>query len=128
MIRGALAAVRPAADADAPLLAAWHADPEVGRYRDGETFTADEIRGRLRRVDVDSWIVEADGEPVGFLQSALAEHLLAAGPAELTVDPYLRNEAAVRAWRRAGFREVEEREPDEEHASRWLPMRYRQLR
>ena len=40
----------------------------------------------------------------------------------VTVDPYLWNEAGIRAWRRAGFRDVEEREPDEEHLSRWLLM------
>lgn len=69
MIRGRLTVVRPAADADAPLLAAWHADPEVSRYWDDETFTVDEMLERLHRDDVDAWIVEADGEPVGYLQS-----------------------------------------------------------
>ena len=159
MVRGELTTVRPAVDADAPLLAAWHADPEVSRYWDDETFTVAELLERLHRDDVDAWIVEADGEPVGYLQSwwepgapprggldmflipsargrglgpdaarALAEHLLAAGWAEVTVDPYLWNEAALRAWRRAGFRDVEEREPDDDHAARWLLMRYERVR
>ena len=159
MVRGQLTVVRPAADADAPLLAAWHADPDVSRYWDDETFTVAEILERLHREDVDPWVVEADGEPVGYLQSwwlpelprrggldmflipaargrglgpdasrALAEHLLAKGWAEVTVDPYLWNEGAVAAWRRAGFRDVEEREPDDDHMARWLLMRYERVR
>ncbi len=60
---------RPATDADVPRLVAWHADPEVSRYWDGETFTAEEVRKRLARPGVDTWIVEAEGEPVGLLQS-----------------------------------------------------------
>ena len=68
-IRGRLTVVRRATDADAERLAAWHGDPEVSRYWDDETFTVDEVRERLARPDVDAWIVEADGEPVGFLQS-----------------------------------------------------------
>jgi aminoglycoside 6'-N-acetyltransferase len=64
-----LVTYRAATDADAELLAAWHADPEVSRYWDGETFTVDEIRARLRRERVDAWIVEAAGRPVGYLQS-----------------------------------------------------------
>lgn len=60
---------RPATDDDVDLLVAWHADPEVSRYWDGDTFTPDEMRERLRRPDVDMWIVEEDGVPVGYLQS-----------------------------------------------------------
>jgi aminoglycoside 6'-N-acetyltransferase len=137
------------------LLVAWHADPEVSRYWDEETFTQQEIRDRLARDDVETWIIEADGEPVGMLQSwwddnmprrggldgflvskargrglmpdaarLLARHLLAEGWAEVTVDPYLWNERAVRAWRRAGFEPLEEREPDDDHTARWLLMRF----
>lgn len=155
MVRGALTTLRAATDADVPLLAAWHADPEVSRYWDEETFTEEEVLERLGRDDVDAWIVEERGEPVGYLQAwwepgeprhggidmflipaargrglgpdagrALAEHLVACGWAGVTVDPYLWNEPAVRAWRRAGFRAVEERPPDEEHTAAWLLMRY----
>jgi RimJ/RimL family protein N-acetyltransferase len=60
---------RAAAADDVALLVAWHADPEVSRYWDGETFTEDEMRERLARPDVDMWIVERDGEAVGLLQS-----------------------------------------------------------
>jgi aminoglycoside 6'-N-acetyltransferase len=40
----------------------------------------------------------------------------------VTVDPYLSNDRAVRAWHKAGFRPVEERQPDEEHRHGWLLM------
>lgn len=68
-LHGALTVVRPATEADVELLVRWHADPEISRYWDDETFTADEIRTRLARADVDPWIIEEDGEPVGYLQS-----------------------------------------------------------
>ena len=68
-LRGALTVVRPAGEADVDLLVRWHADPEIARYWDDETFTAEEIRARLARAEVDPWIVEAGGEPVGYLQS-----------------------------------------------------------
>ncbi len=61
--------VRPATLDDVELLVAWHADPEVSRFWDDETFTAGELRDRLTRDDVAAWIVEDDGTPVGYLQS-----------------------------------------------------------
>jgi len=154
-VRGELTVVRSATEADADLLVEWHLDPEVSRYWDDETFTRDEMLERLRRADVDAWIVEADGRPVGYLQSwwdeagvggldmflvpgarggglgpdaarALAHHLLGErGWTRLTVDPYLWNEPAIRAWTRAGFRPVEERHDlDEDHAGPWLLMEW----
>jgi aminoglycoside 6'-N-acetyltransferase len=60
---------RAATEGDLPRLVAWHADPDVSRYWDDETFTLDEMRARLDRPDVDMWIVEEDGVPVGHLQS-----------------------------------------------------------
>jgi aminoglycoside 6'-N-acetyltransferase len=136
-LRGRLTVVRPATDDDADLLVTWHADPEVSRYWDDETFTRDEVLARLHREPVDAWIVEADGGPVGYLQSwweddglrrggldgflvpgargrglmpdaarVLAESLLEAGWKYVTVDPYAWNDAAIRAWAKAGFIEV----------------------
>src|SRR5436190_6439415 len=67
-LRGETAVLRPAEAADADLLAAWHDDPEVARYWDDERFTPDELLARLQRVDVEAYIVEADGAPVGYLQ------------------------------------------------------------
>lgn len=147
--------LRPATEADAELVAAWHADPEVARYWDDEVFTVEEIRTRLTREAVEAWIVELDGAPVGYVQAwwepepplrggldgflvpsargrgvmpaaarQLAERLLAAGWAEVTVDPYAWNEHAVHAWGRAGFLEVERRPPDDEHTAEWVLMRF----
>jgi aminoglycoside 6'-N-acetyltransferase len=141
--------------ADVDLLVGWHADPEVARYWDGKTFTREQMRERLARPDVEAFVVEADGEPVGYLQAwrgeadeggldmflvpgargrglgpdaaaALARHLVGErGWPRLIVDPYLSNETAIRAWRRAGFEPVEERPPDDEHTSAWLLMEFR---
>ena len=157
-LRGRLTVVRPATDDDADLLVTWHADPEVSRYWDDETFTRDEVLARLHREPVDAWIVEAGGEPVGYLQSwweddeprrggldgflvpaargrglmpdaarALAGSLLAAGWHSITVDPYVWNEAAIRAWGRAGFVEVSRHTEDDEHRDEWVLMRFEVL-
>ena len=152
-VRGTLTSIRPATEEDADLLVAWHADPEVSRYWDGKTFTRDAMLERLRRPDVEAFVIEDAGRPVGYLQAwregddggldmflvpdargrglgpdaarTLARHLLEERNwSRVTVDPYIWNDAARRAWRRAGFREVEEREPDSEHAARWLLMEF----
>ena len=137
-IRGRLTALRRADAGDVDRLVAWHADPEVARYWDGETFTRAEMEERLGREDVEAWIVEEASEPVGYLQvhpegldmflvpgargrglgpdaaRAMAEHLTQErGRDRVTVDPYVWNEVAVRAWERAGFVEVSRHEPDE---------------
>jgi aminoglycoside 6'-N-acetyltransferase len=67
-LRGQHTVVRPATEEDVDLLVGWHADPEVSRFWDDETFTREELLGRLRRPFVDGFVVEADGEPVGYLQ------------------------------------------------------------
>src|ERR1700675_1370853 len=67
-VRGELTSVRPATDADADILVSWHRDPESARYWDNETFTHDEMRARLARRDVDPYVIEADCEPIGYLQ------------------------------------------------------------
>jgi aminoglycoside 6'-N-acetyltransferase len=150
-IRGGLTELRPATGHDVERLCAWHADPEVARYWDDETFTHEEMRERLARDDVDAWIVEADGEPVGYLQTHLtgldmflipsargrglgpdagrtmARHLLASGQDRVTVDPYEWNESAIRAWERAGFVEISRgHPPDDDHTAEWVLMEYRE--
>jgi hypothetical protein len=40
----------------------------------------------------------------------------------LITDPYLWNDRSVRAWTRAGFRPVAEREPDADRRDPWLLM------
>ena len=151
-VRGRLTSLRRVTPADVDRLVAWHADPDVARYWDDETFTHEEMRERLARADVDAWIVETgDGEPVGHLQThpsgldmflvpsarsrglgpdaarAMAEHLLDSGThARVTVDPYAWNESAVRAWERAGFVEVSRgHPPDADHSAEWILMEYR---
>jgi aminoglycoside 6'-N-acetyltransferase len=140
---------------DVDLLVRWHADPEVARYWDGKTFSREQMLARLSRPHVDAYIVEADGEPVGYLQAwfgetadvggldmflvpsaracglgpdaarTLTQYLLGEGGRQrVTVDPNLSNERAVRGWRKAGFRPVEERDPDDEHLHRWLLMEF----
>jgi len=69
IVRGHLTTVRPATEEDVGRLVAWHADPDVSRYWDDETFTPEQMRERLARTEVDPWIVEENGNPVGYLQS-----------------------------------------------------------
>ena len=149
-VRGRLTSLRRADAGDAGRLVAWHADPEVARYWDDETFTRAEMEERLGRDDVEAWIVEERGEPVGFLQihpdgldmflipdvrgrglgpdaaRAMAEHLIGErGRTRVTVDPYAWNEGAVRAWERAGFAEVSRHEADDGHTAPWILMEFR---
>jgi aminoglycoside 6'-N-acetyltransferase len=152
-LRGERTAIRAADEHDADLLVAWHDHPEVARYWDDERFTRDEMLERLRRPQVEAFVVESDGEAVGFLQvwqegdaggidmflvpsargrglgpdaaRAVARHLrYEHGWRRVTVDPYVWNEGAIRAWRRAGFRDVDEHDPDEDHSARWLLMEF----
>jgi aminoglycoside 6'-N-acetyltransferase len=150
LVRGRLTTLRPAVAGDIYRLVAWHADPDVARYWDGETFTREEIAERLARSDVEAWIVEEAGEPVGYLQvhsegldmflipaargcglgpdaaCAMARHLLdERGRARVTVDPYAWNEGAVRAWERAGFVEVSRHEAGGEYTAPWILMEFR---
>ena len=143
--------MRPAGAEDVDRLVAWHADPEVSRFWDDETFTRAEMEERLARPDVDAWIVEESGDPVGYLQThpegldmflvpaargrgigpeagrAMARHLLHdRGYPRVTVDPYEWNDAAVRAWERAGFVEISRgHPPDEDHLAEWILMEFR---
>jgi aminoglycoside 6'-N-acetyltransferase len=68
-VHGRLTTLRPATEADADLLVAWHADPDVARFWDDETFTRDVMLERLARPDVAAFVVEADGDPIGYLQA-----------------------------------------------------------
>jgi aminoglycoside 6'-N-acetyltransferase len=150
LVRGRLTVLRPADAGDVDRLVAWHADPEVARYWDGETFTPPEMQDRLAREDVEAWIVEEAGEPVGYLQvhsegldmflvpsargrglgpdaaRAMARHLVdERGWMRVTVDPYAWNEGAVRAWERAGFVEVSRHEAGGDYTAPWILMEFR---
>jgi aminoglycoside 6'-N-acetyltransferase len=149
-LHGRLTTLRPAGAGDVARLVEWHADPEVARYWDGETFTRTEMSERLARDDVEAWIVEEHAEPVGYLQvhaagldmflipsargrglgpdaaRAMAEHLIGErGRERVTVDPYAWNEGAIRAWERAGFVEVSRHEADAEYTAPWILMEFR---
>ena len=149
-VHGRLTTLRPADARDVQRVVDWHADPEVSRYWDGETFTRPEMEERLARRDVEAWIVEEQGEPAGYLQvhpdgldmflipsargrglgpdaaRAMAEHLVRdRGWSRVTVDPYAWNEGAVRAWERAGFVEVSRHEAGGEYTARWILMEFR---
>jgi aminoglycoside 6'-N-acetyltransferase len=149
LVRGRLTALRPAGGTDVDRLVAWHADPDVSRYWDGETFTRAEIAERLAQDDVEAWIVEAGDEPVGYLQvhaegldmflvpgarglglgpdaaRAMARYLIdERGRARVTVDPYAWNEGAVRAWQRAGFVEVSRHEAGGGYTASWILMEF----
>jgi len=149
-VRGRLTTLRPADARDADRLVAWHADPEVARYWDDETFTHAEMQERLERSDVEAWIVEDEGEPVGYLQvhaegldmflapaargrglgpdaaRAMARNLLEErGWTRVTVDPYAWSDGAVRAWERAGFVEISRHGADDDHTAPWILMEFR---
>jgi aminoglycoside 6'-N-acetyltransferase len=148
-VRGRLTTLRPARADDVDRLVAWHADPDVARYWDDETFTREQMTSRLARADVEAWIVEEQGTPVGYLQvhpdgldmflappargrglgpdaaRAMASYLRdERDRARVTVDPYVWNEGAIRAWGRAGFVEVSRHPADEVHTAEWVLMKF----
>ena len=152
-ILGEQTTLRPVEEPDVDLLIAWHADPEVSRFWDGETFTRETMLARLARPDVTPYIVLAAGVPVGYLQvwwdadgggldmfleptargrglgpdagRAMAQHLLDdRGWTRVTVDPYAWNEQALRGWRNACFVEVSRHEPDDEHTAAWVLLEF----
>jgi aminoglycoside 6'-N-acetyltransferase len=145
--------LRPVEESDVDPLLEWHADPEVSRFWDGETFTRESMLERLVRSDVTPYLVLAAGLPVGYLQvwgdaerggldmflepsargrglgpdaaRAMARHLLEERSwARVTVDPYVWNVQALRAWRKAGFVEVSRHEPDDEHTAEWILLEF----
>jgi aminoglycoside 6'-N-acetyltransferase len=154
VIRGERTSLRPASDDDLELLVGWLADPEVYRWWEGRPLSQDEVTdlytGR-RRPEVDPFIIEADGVPVGYLQvwegtetsggidmflvpqargrglgpdaaRAAASFLLDdRGWTEVTVDPLVDNHRAIRAFERAGFA-PEGEELDDETGKRILRM------
>jgi len=152
-VHGEHTTLRPVEASDVDLLVAWHADPEVSRFWDGETFTREAMLERIGRPDVAPYVVLADDTPIGYLQvwwdaedggldmflepsargrglgpdaaRAMAHHLLdERGWTRVTVDPYVWNEQALRGWRNAGFVEVSRHEPDDEHTAAWVLLEF----
>jgi len=154
VIRGERTFLRPATDDDLDLLVGWLADPEVYRWWEGRPLSREEVAdmytGR-RRPEVEPFVVEADGVPVGYLQCwqgtktsggidmflvpdargrglgpdaarAAASFLLdQRGWTEVTVDPLVDNVGAIRAFERAGF-SLESQELDNETEKRVIRM------
>ena len=152
-VRGAQTTLRPVEESEIDLLIRWHADPDVSRFWDDETFTRETMLARLARPDVAPYLVLADGVRIGYLQvwwdadgggldmflepsargrglgpdagRAMAKHLFDdRGWTRVTVDPYSWNEQALRAWRNAGFVEVSRHTPDDEHTAEWVLLEF----
>jgi aminoglycoside 6'-N-acetyltransferase len=68
LVRSGRTLLRPVEEADVDLLVEWHADDDVARYWDDKVFTRETMLVRLAREHVTPYIVEAEGEPVGYLQ------------------------------------------------------------
>jgi aminoglycoside 6'-N-acetyltransferase len=154
VIRGDRTFLRPATDDDLDLLVGWLGDPEVYRWWEGRPLSREEVAdvytGR-KKPEVEPFVVEADGVPVGYLQCwqgtetsggidmflvpeargrgfghdaarAASRFLLdRRGWTEVTVDPMVDNIRAIRAFERAGFSSQRE-ELDDETGKRILRM------
>ncbi|MEX0762137.1 MAG: GNAT family N-acetyltransferase [Dehalococcoidia bacterium] len=144
LIRGEVTVIRPLVSTDVDLMIAWFSDPEVYRWWDGYPKSREEVEKEFaggRDSDMEPFIIEANGEPIGYIQywietdssggidmflvpSAREQGL---GPdaaramvryltgelrwRRVTVDPAMGNARAIRAWSKAGF--IAEREmPD----------------
>jgi aminoglycoside 6'-N-acetyltransferase len=67
-LKGKTTVTRQACLDDADLLVEWHADPGVAAYWDNETYSKEQMLERLQRPDVDPYIIEHLGRPIGYLQ------------------------------------------------------------
>lgn len=134
-IEGDRTRLRPATAADLDRLEAWFSDAEVYSHWGGEPLAREEIAAKYtggRSPSVESFIVEAEGGPVGYIQyhdgggidmflapgargrglaadavEALVTHLMdVEGWRRVTVDPLLANPRAIAFWFRTGFRPV----------------------
>jgi aminoglycoside 6'-N-acetyltransferase len=148
-IAGQNTSLRPAVHADLDLLARWFADPEVYEWWGGQPtareVVATDYTGH-RSPEIESFIVEDEGKPIGYLQywfatdhsggldmflipeargrglgpdaaRAMVDYpFREQGWTEITVDPLIDNERAIRAWARAGF--VAEREDTDEQTGK----------
>ena len=148
-VHGERTVLRPVEHRDVELLVEWHDDDEVARYWDEERFSRETMLERLAREDVTPFVVEADGEPIGYLQvhpsgldmflvpsargrglgpdaaRAMARHLIEErGWTRVIVDPYRWNEIAIRGWWNAGFVDVSTHEADDEHTAPWVLMEF----
>jgi len=138
-IKGALTCLVPTSEGDVDLLALWFADPDFVEHWGTVPKSREEVAAKYlgrRRPEVESFLVLAQGLPVGYAQHwyagdgeggidmvlvpaargrglgpdaarALARHTCGTlGWRRVTVDPAVTNIRAVRAWEKAGFRPV----------------------
>ncbi|WP_424571201.1 GNAT family N-acetyltransferase [Streptomyces sp. CH-036] len=138
-LHGTLTRLVPTTEADLDLLAGWFASPDFVVYWGGVPLSRTEVAAKYvgrRRPRVQSYLVLAEGAPVGYAQfwyadeaeggidlvlqpasqggglgpdatRALLTHLGGElGWRRVTVDPVRENVRAVRAWEKAGFRQV----------------------
>lgn len=135
-IKGDLVEIRLADSNDLELLCRWLNDPSVYLWWGGHPVSREEIQQKytgLRSPQVDSYIIEESGTPVGYIQSwqetesscgidifldptkqgrglgtdavrALTRHLTAIEEKHvITADPAHDNVRAFSMWRKAGF-------------------------
>ena len=138
VIRGKLTTLRPVSREDLPLLERWFTDPEIFRYWGGVAKSREAIAAECLGIQsgeeiVLSFIVERNGEPIGYIQGWSDDPLIGGidlvlvpharnrgyGPdavhalalhlrddlhwTEITVDPLVDNARAIRAFEKAGF-------------------------
>ncbi|MHC3815774.1 MULTISPECIES: GNAT family N-acetyltransferase [unclassified Streptomyces] len=139
VLDGVLTRLVPTAEGDVDLLAQWFASPEFVEHWGGVPISRAEVAEKYvgrRRPRVESFLVLAEGAPVGYAQywragvadggidmvlepeargrglgpdaaRVLLAHLGGdLGWRRVTVDPARGNLRAVRAWEKAGFRQV----------------------
>lgn len=137
VLDGVLTRLVPTTEEDVDLLALWFASPEFVEHWGGVPMSRDEVAEKYvgrRRPRVESFLVLAQGTPVGYAQywyadvagggidmvlepqargrglgpdaaRALLAHVGGTlGWRRVTVDPERGNVRAVRAWEKAGFR------------------------
>jgi aminoglycoside 6'-N-acetyltransferase len=139
LIAGRTTTLRPVSDADLDTLARWFGDPAFVVWWGGTPKSREEVAEKYLGFDParQSFIVEADGMSIGYIQAwsdeppdggvdivlvpeaqgrglgvdavrALSAHLRAAGWRQIIVDPVARNRRAIRAFEKAGFVKIGE--------------------
>jgi aminoglycoside 6'-N-acetyltransferase len=136
VLRDGALSLRPSTEADLARLEHWFAEPEVYRWWGGRPLTREHVAAKYigrRCPRVESFIVEFDGQPIGYIQYHLegpgdagldmmllpdhrdrglgprAARLLLAhlasvrGWTDISVDPAIDNARAIRGWEKAGF-------------------------
>ena len=122
--------LRPVEENDVERLLAWHADPDVTPFlvlTAGDPIGYLQVWGDAGAGGLDMFLEpSARGRGLGpDAGAAMARHLLEQrGWARVTVDPYVWNVHAARAWRKAGFVDVSRHEPDDEHTAQWMLLEF----